>query len=141
MNPLLIGPILELGKGLINRFFPDPAQAAAAQLELLKMAQTGELAQLAAEADIAKAQIAVNQVEAGSSSLWVAGWRPFVGWVCGAAFAYKFVLAPAAAFALTAFGHPITLPVLDFTEMSTVLLGMLGIGALRTVEKVKGVAQ
>lgn len=141
MNPLLLGPILELGKGLINRFFPDPAQAAQAQLELLKMAQTGELAQLAAEAEIAKAQIAVNQVEAASSSLWVAGWRPFVGWVCGAAFAYKFVLAPAVAFGLTAAGHPVELPVLDFTEMSTVLLGMLGIGALRTVEKVKGVAQ
>lgn len=140
MNPLLLAPILEIGKGLINRFFPDPAQAAAAQLELLKMAQTGELAQLAADAEIAKAQIVVNQVEAGSSSLWVAGWRPFVGWVCGAAFAYKFVLAPAIAFALTAAGHPIDLPVLDFTEMSTVLLGMLGIGALRTVEKVKGIA-
>ena len=140
MNPLLLAPILEIGKGLINRFFPDPAQAAAAQLELLKMAQTGELAQLAADAEIAKAQIVVNQVEAGSSSLWVAGWRPFVGWVCGAAFAYKFVLAPAIAFALTAAGHPIDLPVLDFTEMSTVLLGMLCIGALRTVEKVKGIA-
>lgn len=141
MNPLLIGPILELGKGLINRFFPDPEKAAAAQLELLKMAESGELARMAAAADIAKAQIAVNQVEAASASLWVAGWRPFIGWVCGAAFAYKFVLAPAAAFALTAAGHPITLPVLDFTEMSTVLLGMLGIGALRTVEKVKGVSQ
>jgi hypothetical protein len=140
MNPLFIGPILELGKGLINRFFPDPAQAAAAQLELLKMAQTGELAQLAAETEIVKAQIAVNQAEAASSNLFVAGWRPFIGWTCGAAFAYKFVLAPAAAFALTAAGHPIELPVLDFTEMSTVLLGMLGIGALRTVEKVKGVA-
>jgi hypothetical protein len=66
--------------------------------------------------------------------------QPFVGWICGAAFAYKFVVAPAAAFILTANGHPVTLPVLDFTEMSTVLLGMLGIGALRTVEKVKGVA-
>lgn len=141
INPLFLGPILELGKGLINRFFPDPAQAAQAQIELLKMAQTGELAQLAAEAEIAKAQIAVNQVEAASSSLWVAGWRPAVGWVCAAAFAYKFVLAPAVAFVLTAAGHPIELPVLDFTEMSTVLLGMLGIGALRTVEKVKGVAQ
>lgn len=140
MNPLLLGPIIELGKGLINRFFPDPAQAAAAQLELLKMAQTGELAQLAAEAEIAKAQIAVNQAEAASGSLFVAGWRPFIGWTCGAAFAYKFVLAPAVAFGMTAAGHPIELPVLDFTEMSTVLLGMLGIGALRTVEKVKGVA-
>lgn len=141
MNPLLIGPIIELGKGLINRFFPDPAQAAAAQLELLKMAQTGELAQLAAESDIAKAQIAVNQAEAASGSLFVAGWRPFIGWTCGAAFAYKFVLAPAVAFGMTAAGHPIDLPVLDFTEMSTVLLGMLGIGGLRTLEKIKGVTK
>ena len=138
---LLIGPILEIGKGLINRFFPDPAQAAAAQLELLKMAQTGELAQLAADADIAKAQIAVNQAEAASGSLFVAGWRPFIGWTCGAAFAYKFVLAPAVAFGMTAAGHPIELPVLDFTEMSTVLLGMLGIGGLRTLEKLKGVTK
>ena len=140
MNPLFLGPLLELGKGLIGRFFPDPAQAAAAQLELLKMAQTGELAQMAADAEIAKAQIAVNQVEAANSSIWVSGWRPAVGWVCASAFAYKFVLAPAVAFGLTAFGHPVELPVLDFTEMSTVLLGMLGIGGLRTLEKIKGVA-
>lgn len=136
---LLVGPLLELGKGLINRFFPDPADAAAAQLELLKMAQTGELAQLAADSEIAKAQIAVNQVEAGSSSIWVSGWRPFIGWTCGAAFAYKFVLAPAVAFGMTAAGHPIELPVLDFTEMSTVLLGMLGLGGLRSLERIKGV--
>lgn len=140
MAPLLIGPLLKIGEGLINRFFPDPAQAASAQLELLKMAQTGELAQLAADTDIAKAQIAVNQAEAANTSIFVAGWRPFIGWTCGAAFAYKFVLAPAVAFAMTAAGHPIELPVLDFTEMSTVLLGMLGIGGLRTLEKIKGVA-
>jgi hypothetical protein len=89
---------------------------------------------------MATGQMTVNQVEATSSSLFVSGWRPFIGWICGAAFAYKFVLAPAAAFALTAAGHPVTLPVLDFTEMSTVLLGMLGIGGLRTLEKIKGVA-
>ncbi|MES2346300.1 MAG: hypothetical protein V4641_01895, partial [Pseudomonadota bacterium] len=59
---------------------------------------------------------------------------------CGAAFAYKFVLAPAGAFAMAAAGHPINLPVLDFTEMSTILLGMLGLGGMRTVEKIKGVA-
>ena len=60
MSPLLIGPILEIGKGIINRLFPDPAQAAAAQLELLKMQQNGDLAQLAAETDLAKLQIQVN---------------------------------------------------------------------------------
>jgi hypothetical protein len=136
MWPALI-PLLS---GLMDKLFPDPAAAAAAKLQVMQMAQTGELAQLDAELKMATGQMTVNQVEATSSSLFVSGWRPFIGWICGAAFAYKFVLAPAAAFALTAAGHPVTLPVLDFTEMSTVLLGMLGIGGLRTLEKIKGVA-
>lgn len=132
--------LIPLLGGLLDKLLPDPAAAAEAKLKILQMAQTGELAQLDAELKMATGQMEVNKVEAANSSIFVAGWRPFVGWTCGAAFAYKFVLAPAAAFALTAFGHPIELPVLDFTEMSTVLLGMLGIGALRTVEKIKGVA-
>jgi hypothetical protein len=140
MNPLLIGPLADVIKSVITRIWPDPAAQADAQLKLAVMVQTGELAQLAADTDLAKAQIGVNAAEAASGQLFVAGWRPFIGWICGAAFAYKFVLAPAAAFTLTALGHPVVLPVLDFTEMSTVLLGMLGIGGLRTIEKIKGVA-
>jgi hypothetical protein len=132
--------MLDIGGKVIDRLFPDPNQAAAAKLELIRLQQSGELAQLAADVDVAKGQMAINEAEAASNSVFVAGWRPFVGWVCGAAFAYKFVVAPAAAFILTAYGHAVVLPVLDFTEMSTVLLGMLGIGALRTLEKVKGVA-
>jgi len=128
-----ISATLAIGGKLIDRLWPDPAQRDAAKLELLKMQQAGELAQMTAQTDI-------NRVEAASSSIFVAGWRPFIGWTCGAAFAYKFVVAPALAFGLTAFGHPVELPVLDFTEMSTVLLGMLGIGGLRTLEKIKGVA-
>jgi hypothetical protein len=134
-----ISAALDIGGKIIDRIWPDPTQAAAAKLELLKMQQTGELA-------VITGQLEINRVEAASTSVFVAGWRPFVGWVCGAAFAYKFVAAPAMAFALTALGvldgagHPIVLPVLDFTEMSTVLLGMLGIGGFRTVEKLKGVA-
>ncbi|MDQ2822234.1 MAG: holin family protein [Pseudomonadota bacterium] len=132
--------MLDIGGKVIDRLFPDPAQAATAKLELIRLQQTGELAQLSADLDIAKGQLAINQAEAGNASLFVAGPRPFIMWVCGFAFAYKFILAPAAAFALTAAGHPISLPVLDFTEMSTVLLGLLGLGGLRTVEKIKGVA-
>ena len=132
--------MLDIGGKVIDRLFPDPAQAANAKLELIKLQQTGELAVMAADVDLAKGQMVTNQAEAASSSLFVAGWRPFIGWACGGAFAYKFILAPAAAFALTACGHPIALPVLDFTEMSTVLLGMLGLGGMRTVEKIKGVA-
>jgi hypothetical protein len=132
--------MLDIGGKVIDRLFPDPTQAANAKLELIKLQQSGELAQMSADVDIAKSQMAINQTEAASTSLFVAGPRPFIMWVCGVAFAYKFVLAPAAAFALTALGHPIALPVLDFTEMSTVLLGLLGLGGLRTVEKIKGVA-
>lgn len=131
--------MLDIGGKVIDRLFPDPTQAANAKLELIKLQQSGELAMMSADVEIAKGQMAVNQAEA-AGGLFVAGWRPFVGWTCGAAFAYKFVLAPALAFGMTAAGHPVTLPVLDFTEMSTVLLGMLGLGGLRTVEKVKGVA-
>lgn len=132
--------MLDIGGKVIDRLFPDPTQAANAKLELIKLQQSGELAMMSADVEIAKSQMAVNQAEAAAGGLFVAGWRPFIGWTCGAAFAYKFVLAPALAFGMTAAGHPVTLPVLDFTEMSTVLLGMLGLGGLRTVEKVKGVA-
>jgi hypothetical protein len=135
-----IGSVLDFGSKIIDRIWPNPAERDAAKLELFKAQQAGEFKAMDQAFELAKGQIGVNSVEAASFSIFVAGWRPFIGWTCGAAFAYKFVLAPAAAFALTAFGHPIELPVLDFTEMSTVLLGMLGIGALRTVEKVKGVA-
>lgn len=140
MSPLLIGPLADLVKSVIGRIWPDPAAQADAQLKLAVMVQNGELAKLAADTDLAKAQLAVNQVEAAHASLWVSGWRPAVGWCCAAAFAYKFVLAPAAAFTLAALGHPVELPVLDFTEMSTVLLGMLGLGGMRSLEKIKGVS-
>ena len=128
-----ISAALDIGGKLIDRLWPDPTQRDAAKLELLKMQLDGELAGMTA-------QTSINQVEAANNSVFVAGWRPFIGWVCGAAFAYKFVLAPAVAFGLQVAGHAVDLPVLDFTEMSTVLLGMLGIGGLRTLEKIKGVA-
>ncbi|MDN4061662.1 holin family protein [Massilia sp. YIM B02769] len=135
MTPLLI-PVLG---NLLDRIFPDPKAAAEGKLELMRMAQAGELAQLDAEVKLITGQIDVNKVEAASQSLFVAGWRPAIGWVCGAAFAFKFILGPAAVVVMAMAGHPITLPEFDFTEMSTILMGMLGLGALRTVEKVKGV--
>lgn len=125
--------VLNIADTVVSRVFPDPTQAATAKLELIKLQQSGELTQIVGQMDI-------NKAEAGNASVFVSGWRPFIGWTCGAAFAYKFVLAPAVAFGLTALGHPIELPVLDFTEMSTVLLGMLGLGGMRSLEKIKGVA-
>ena len=139
MNPLFIAPILEIGKGIINRLFPDPAAAAAAQLELLKMQQNGDLAQLASETDLAKLQIQVNVEEAKSTNWFVAGWRPFVGWTCGAGLAYVAVLEPLARFAAkVAFGYSGEFPSISTDITLQVLLGMLGLGAMRSVEKIKG---
>jgi len=94
-----------------------------------------EKAQLIQE--INKAQIEVNKVEANSNSLFVSGWRPFVGWTCGVALCYHFVLQPFLTFVLYSFGHPIILPTFDMGTLTTILMGMLGLGGMRSFEKVK----
>jgi len=138
LNPLFIGPILEIGKGIINRLFPDPAAAAAAQLELLKMQQNGELAQLAADTDLAKLQIQTNIAEA-SGNWFTAGWRPCIGWVCGAGLAYAALIEPFARFiAKVGFGYVGDFPVIDTNLTMQILMGMLGLGAMRSIEKIKG---
>jgi hypothetical protein len=132
---LVIGPVAELLNNVIDRIFPDKDAQAQQRAELLLAAQQ-------IDADLAKGQLAINQVEAASDNLFVAGWRPFIGWVCGIAFAYKFILQPLIIFLLIAGGSPFDpskLPVLDWAEMSTVLLGLLGLGTMRSLEKVKGV--
>ena len=92
--------------------------------------------------DNAKEQIEVNKQEASNNSIFVAGWRPFVGWVCGSAFAWTFVLQPIVVAVAAAVGRPINpkdLAILDFSQIQPVLYGMLGLGAMRTYEKVRGV--
>jgi hypothetical protein len=123
--------LLEVGGKVIDRLFPDPAQKAAAQLELFKLQQTGELTQITG-------QLAINQEEAKSASVFIAGWRPFIGWVCGTAFAINFVVGPLGVFVAAFLGKTIVFPTLALTEMMPVLLGMLGLGAYRTYEKVSG---
>ncbi len=132
--------LLDIGTKVIERIWPDPAQAASAKLELLKMQQTGELAALAAETDLMKGQLAINQAEAASSSVLVSGWRPALGWICGAAFAWNWVGLPIARFGMAIWGHPVELASADMSEMLPVLFGMLGLGGMRSWEKAKGVA-
>ena len=90
----------------------------------------------------AMAQIDVNKTEAASNSLFKGGWRPFIGWVCGTAFAYHFVLQPVLIFIMTYAGHEVPyLPEFDMASLMTVLGGLLGLGGLRTFEKYKGVTK
>jgi len=139
MNPLVISGLFSAAQSLIERFFPDPEKKAAAQLELLKMQQSGDLAQLAAETDLAKLQIQTNIEEAKSTNWWVAGWRPAIGWVCGAGLAYAALVEPFARFAAKVwFGYTGDFPVINSDLTMQILMGMLGLGAMRSVEKVKG---
>ena len=139
MNPLLLSGIFDIGKGLIDRLWPDPAAKAAAQLELLKMQNAGEFAHLAAETDLARLQIQTNIEEAKSTNWFVAGWRPGIGWVCGAGLAYAALIEPFARFiAKVWFGYTGDFPVIDTDLTLQILMGMLGLGAMRSAEKIKG---
>jgi hypothetical protein len=121
---------------LIDKLFPDANSANEAKLKVLEMQQKGELAALEAEMTLAQGQLAVNQAEASSPKTFVAGWRPFIGWTCGSAFAFNFVILPLLTTLSAIAGNPIEVPPLDMSEMLPVLLGMLGLGGFRTYEKV-----
>lgn len=134
---VLAGPILDI----INKVIPDPVAKAEAQLKILQMQQNGEFKQIDAEVQIALGQVEINKVEAASDSLFKSGWRPAVGWTCAAAFAAKFIGGPTL-FVLAQFipeMKPIVLPPIDMTEMLPLLLGMLGLGGLRSWDKKNGV--
>ena len=135
-----VSAALDVGGKLIDRMWPDPGQAAAAKLELAKLQQSGELAQLTAETDLAKGQLQINANEAASGSIFASGWRPAIGWVCAAALAYQYVGSPIGVWLASALGHPIPPPPKLDDSLWQLMLGMLGMGGLRTFEKVKGVA-
>lgn len=132
--------LLDLGSKVIERIWPDPAQAATAKLELIKLQQSGELAAMAAEMELAKGQLGINEKEAQNASIFVSGWRPAIGWICGAACAWNWIGLKIALFVAAYYGHDLKLAPADVGEMMPVLMGMLGLGGFRTVEKMRGVA-
>ena len=117
----LIGPVT----GLLDKFIEDKDKKNAIAFELATMAE--KHAQ-----ELAKGQLEVNKTEAAHKSLFVAGWRPAIGWICGMALLYSTILAPI-------LGIWFTVPPVDSALLTSVLMGMLGLGAMRTVEKSKGV--
>ena len=128
-----ISAALDLGTTLINKVFPDPAQASEAKLKLLELQQNGELAIMTAQTDI-------NKQEAANTSVFVSGWRPAIGWVCALALAYQYLFKPLLIGILPLFGIAAPpLPGLD-DNLWQLMMGMLGMGGLRTFEKVQGVA-
>lgn len=121
-----IGAVADLASSLVNRFFPDKTEQ--------------EKAQLAAALQIIQGQLDANKAEAANPNVFVSGWRPYIGWVCGMGCAWNWIGLPIAKFALDVWGHPIELSPANLSEMMPLLLGMLGLGGLRTIEKIQGVA-
>lgn len=139
--PILDG-VLALGKDLLDRFIPDPIKKAEALMELERMKQTKELAEMASNSGLLQGQLEINKVEAASPNVFNA-WRPAVGWSCAIAFFYSYVVLPSLQFLVYTFGTADMvagikqLPDLAMgTVLLPVLLGMLG---LRTYEKQAGV--
>jgi hypothetical protein len=125
-----IDDAIAAGLKIANKFIPDPAAKAQFESEL--------------RADLLKwdgSQMAVNQAEAGSASLFVAGWRPAVGWLCAATIGWQYVIVPLGLWATYAAGHAVPAPPPIDEHLWELLVGMLGLGGLRTLEKVKGVAK
>lgn len=124
---------LDFGSKIIDKIFPDKDKADAAKLELLKLQQGGQLQEMANEAGLLKDQSAVNLEEAKSSNMFIAGWRPFIGWVCGSGLLYSVLVRPI----LVTFGAKA--PDIDIAVLMNILVGMLGLAGYRTWEKVKKV--
>jgi hypothetical protein len=121
-----LGAVSDLVGTVVNKIWPDKTEA--------------EKQQLAAAVMVVQGQLDINKVEAANPSVFVSGWRPFIGWVCGTGCAWNWIALPAVKAVLAILGHPLDLAPADLTEMMPLLLGMLGLGGLRTVEKIKGVA-
>ena len=135
-DPLSVA--LDVGKSLIEKIWPDPVKQSQEIRKLQELHQKGDLAVLNAEVQLLLGQINVNATEASHKSIFVAGWRPFVGWVCGFGLLYASVIEPLMRFIATVNDYTGTFPVLDTTITMQVLLGMLGLGLMRTKEKEKG---
>ena len=127
----LIGPVT----GLLDKFIEDKDQKAALAHEIATMSERHAQ-------ELALSQIEVNKAEAASGSIFKGGWRPAIGWVCASAFAYHFVLQPVIVFIVLTAGVELPpLPEFDMASLMTVMMGMLGLGGLRTYEKQKGIAK
>ena len=130
----LIPALLPVVGDVLDRFFPNKEEKEKATREI-----EAKLTEHLASIDLA--QLEVNKAEAGHKSMFIAGWRPFVGWTCGLALFYTYLIQPIAIFIMGQTGTLVHLPEIDLGTMMPVLLGMLGLGGLRSWEKWKKVAR
>ena len=121
-----IGSVADLASNVINKIWPDKSEQ--------------EKQQLAAAVMVIQGQLEINKTEAANPSVFVSGWRPAIGWVCGAACAWNWIGLPILKAVLAVANYSVALSPADLTDMLPFLLGLLGLGGLRTLEKINGAA-
>tara|TARA_R100001443_G_scaffold102087_1_gene110163 strand:+ start:24804 stop:25214 length:411 start_codon:yes stop_codon:yes gene_type:complete len=126
----LVGPVT----GLVSEFIEDKDEANRLAHEISTLAEKQHHAEV-------MAQVEVNKQEAAHKSLFVAGWRPAIGWICGLGMLSNFIIVPMTNFVLALVESPVVVPLIELETMMPVLLGMLGLGGMRSYEKAKGVAR
>lgn len=141
VDPVTISTVIGIGKSLISRIWPDPIAQAEQMHKLAELEQRGDLAELQAHVQTMVGQLEINKAEAQHKSVFVAGWRPFIGWCGGVALAYQFCVYPLLTWGWAIWGpegiNPP--PVMDTGALFSMVTGMLGIGAMRSHDKAKGV--
>lgn len=131
MNPL---DIIAIGGKLLDKLIPDKDLREKLNAELLMASQDNDF-------QLALGQLKVNEAEAANSSLFVSGWRPFIGWVCGIGLTYNFLIYPLMLWSIAAYGATFVPPPLFSDNLMELVLGLLGLAGFRTYEKIKGVAR
>lgn len=138
---LPLDSVFDLGKTVIERIWPDPNKRAEEMRKLEQLRHDGDIARIDAHVKLLVGQIDVNKIEASHKSIFVAGWRPFVGWTCGIILAYNYIGVSLIEYAwlftdLAQSENPPPLPErMSMSELFPVLLGLLGIGGMRSLDK------
>lgn len=146
-NPLdALESLFDIGKEAVIRIWPDPIRQAEELRKLEELKQKGSLAELGAHVKLITGQLEINKAEANHKSLFVAGWRPFIGWVGGSAMAYQFVIYPMLIWLWVVLQAKEVVPkeldpppVLETGALFSIVTGMLGVGAMRSHDKAKGI--
>lgn len=137
-----VSAAFDLGSNLLEKIWPDPTKRAKELRKLEELKQNGNLAELNAHVQLMVGQLEINKIEAASKSMFVAGWRPFIGWVGGMALFYQFIMYPllmwvwAVAIAKGYIPEGLDIPpVLETGALFSIVTALLGIGAMRSVDK------
>ncbi|AUS01807.1 holin [Vibrio phage 1.293.O._10N.261.52.E1] len=136
-----LGAIFSLGETVISKIWPDENKRAEEMRKLEELRQTGDIAKLNAHVQLLLGQLEVNKAEAQHRSVFVAGWRPAIGWICAAAIGWNFIGLPIAEVVVAFMETGVVLPDVATDKLFELVLGMLGLGGLRTYEKSKGITK